>query len=282
MRMSPPEEAPLARVQRDFAAHLRAPDSHPAPADVPAERMRVYRDLVYANVASLLASNFPMTRRLLADDVWSALMRDFLARRGAKTPLFKRLGGELVEHLEGARSRPPQAPPFLAELARYEWLETELRLSDEEAAWSSIDRDGDLVAGIPVLSPLARWMQAEWPVHRLGGCGIPTAVGEGAGGAPDVPTCLVLCREGEEEVRFMQVTPSTLQLIEQIAAAPDRRGRDHLERLARAHPAEDRDDFVAGGRRILDALRARGVLLGACEAAAASACNGRTHPGEAS
>ncbi len=284
--MSPLEETPLglARVQRAFAVHLRDPESQPAPADVPDARMRVYRELVHANVASLLAANFPVLRRLLSDEAWSALVRDFLVRHEAKTPLFTRLGRELVDHLEGTGSGLPQAPPFLAELARYEWLETELRLSDEAPSWVSIDPEGDLLEGIPVLSPLVRWMRAAWPVHRLGARGAPAEAGEMPRVAPEVPTCLVLCRDAEEEVRFMQVTPATLRLIEQIAAAPARRGHDHLERLARAHPAGDRDEFVEGGRRILGALRARGVLLGtrAADGAAPRSADAPLHVRETS
>lgn len=256
--MPPPEEAALARVarvQRAFAAHLRDPDGAPAPADVAPRCMRVYRELVYANVESLLATSFPVLSSLLADDAWPALVRDFLARHVAKTPLFPRLPLEFIAYLEGERARPDSEPLFLLELARYEWLETELLLSDDEPDWQRVDPDGDLLEGVPVASPLARWLRTDWPVHRLRTDAQPPARAQRAIG-------LALCRGADDAVRFMELAPITLALLERIAAAPARSGRDQLERLARELGRGDRDHFVARGGLALEALRERGVLLG--------------------
>ena len=263
-----PEDSPLARVQRAFAAHLRDPAAHPAPRDVAPRRMQVYRELVYANVESLLAAGFPVLRSLLADAVWHALVRDFLARHRATTPLFPRLARELIAHLEGERLRHAAEPPFLVELARYEWLETELLLSEAEPDDDEVDPRGDLLAGVPVPSPLARWLRAAWPVHRLRASEpLPTR--------PGGETCLALCRGRDERVRFMELTPITLTLLERIAADPTRSGRDQLERLARELGRRDRAAFVVQGRSVLEALRDRGVLTGTrCPNRMASSCRG--------
>ncbi|HPG27360.1 MAG TPA: putative DNA-binding domain-containing protein [Myxococcota bacterium] len=252
-----PEDSSLARVQRAFAAHLRDPATCPPPADVAPRRMRVYRELVYANVESLLASNFPVLRSVLGDASWHAMVRDFLVRHAAKTPLFPRLALELLAYLDGERARLPEEPPYLRELARYEWLETELRLAEVEPDPTGVALDGDLLAGVPVLSPVVRWLRAEWPVHRVGAAFRPTT-------PPDQPSCLVVGRDPDLEVRFMEVTATTLRLLEGIAAAPEATGRAHLEQLARESGRDgDLPHFLEAGRRVLEELRARGVLLGA-------------------
>lgn len=274
--MPPPDEAAfasLARVQRAFAAHLRDPDAVPAPSDVAPRRMQVYRELVHANVESLLATSFPVLRSRLADESWHALVRDFLARHVAKTPLFTRLALEFIAFLEGDRLRPAAEPPFAVELARWEWLETELLRSDEEPDGRGVDRDGDLLEGVPVVSPLARWLRAAWPVHRL-------RADDAAPARPEAPplerpareTCLALCRGEDDAVRFMELTPLTLTLLERLAASPTRSGRDQLERLARELGRPDRERFVAQGLGVLEALRARGVLLGTRRASPTSPC----------
>ncbi|MEZ4332200.1 MAG: putative DNA-binding domain-containing protein [Myxococcota bacterium] len=253
---SRPEDSPLAGVQRAFAAHLRDPASHPAPPDVDPRRMQVYRELVYANVESLLGTGFPVLRSLLADPVWHALVRDFLAHHRATTPLFPRLARELIAYLEGERRRPASEPPFLLELARYEWLETELLLSEAAPDDDDVDPHGDLLEGLPVVSPLARWLRAAWPVHRLRASEPPPT-------RPDRETCLALCRGGDERVRFMELTPITLTLLERLASDPTRSGRDQLERLAREVGRRKPAAFVEQGSRVLEALRDRGVLIGA-------------------
>ena len=55
------------KLQYAFAAHLRDPAAHPAPAGIEDRRLQIYRELFYNNVEGLLASNFPVIRRVLGD-----------------------------------------------------------------------------------------------------------------------------------------------------------------------------------------------------------------------
>ena len=57
-------------------------------------------------------------------------------------------------------------PPFAQELAHYEWVELALDVAEDEAP--VYEAGADLLAGAPVLSPLARPLAYTWPVHRLG------------------------------------------------------------------------------------------------------------------
>lgn len=254
--MLPPEASSLARAQHAFAAHLRDPERHAAPADVPDRRMQAYRELVHGNVESLVATNFPVLRSIHSDADWHARIRDFLAHHVAKTPLFTRLGLEWLDYLSGERARFANEPPYLLELARHEWLETELAICEEEALTIPVDPTADLVEDVPVLSPLVRWLRAEWPVHRISASWQPRE-------RPERETCLVLCRDAEFEIRFMELTPQTLRLIELLAESPDATGRTLLERLARELGVADRSRFVETGRAALEALQQRAVLLGA-------------------
>ena len=70
----------LATQQDAFSAHIRDPDRNPPPAGIDPRRMQVYRELFFNNVSRLLAGNFPVIRKTLADEAWAALVRRFLAR----------------------------------------------------------------------------------------------------------------------------------------------------------------------------------------------------------
>ncbi|MCJ7814965.1 MAG: DNA-binding domain-containing protein, partial [Xanthomonadales bacterium] len=57
-----PENRPdrLKKLQTAFAAHIRDPENQAAPAGIEDRRMKIYRDLFFNNIRSLLSSNFPV------------------------------------------------------------------------------------------------------------------------------------------------------------------------------------------------------------------------------
>lgn len=163
--------------QYAFAAHLRDPEHCPAPADLEDRRVAIYRDLIFNNVESLLAGGFPVLHGLLSPDDWRAMVRDFLVRHRAHTPLFLELAQEFLDYLHRERGPRPEDPPFLLELAHYEWVELALLIAPDDPSspdtpdsgpdLSGVDPNGDLLAGAPLVSPLAWSLAYRFPVHRI-------------------------------------------------------------------------------------------------------------------
>ena len=120
----------LRQQQARLAAHVRDPDHEAPPPGIEDRRLKVYRELFYNSLQGLLAGNFPVIRRLLGDDGWHALVRDFYREHRAATPLFPELPREFIQYLQ--EREPPDAtnPPWLVELAHYEWAELALDLHD--------------------------------------------------------------------------------------------------------------------------------------------------------
>src|SRR5690606_5731462 len=118
-------EVPVVLREQQFALsrHLRDPQTAPAPAGIEERRLAVYRDLLYNNLQSLLAGNFPVIRATLPDPDWHALVRAFYAGHRCQTPLFTEIGREFVRWLVARESDTPALPPWLAELAHYERVE---------------------------------------------------------------------------------------------------------------------------------------------------------------
>ena len=121
---------PFQRLQYRFAAHLRDPRRHPAPRGIEARRMKIYRELFFNNVESFLATAFPVLRRITPEARWNAMARDFFARHESHQPLFRGIAAEFLRYLERERGRVKGDPPFLRELAHYEWVELALAVSD--------------------------------------------------------------------------------------------------------------------------------------------------------
>lgn len=124
----------------------------------------MYRELFFNNIAGLLGGNFPVIRRTL-DEVMDGAFGALLCRARSRTPLFPEIAREFIRFLE-AREDTSGDPPWLAELAHYEWIELAVQVDDSPLP--AHDPDGDLLEGVPVVSPWIRTQAYRWPVHTSG------------------------------------------------------------------------------------------------------------------
>lgn len=233
-----------------MAQHVRDPAAHAGPPGIEARRLKIYSELVYNNLDGLLAGGFPVIRKTLGDADWKALVRGFLARHHSHTPLFTELGRELIAFIE---TEPDPQRPWLAELAHYEWAELGLQLSD--AALPPHDPDGDLLAGMPLLSPLAWPLAYNWPVNRIGPDFQPTE-------PPVEPTLVLLRREADGRIHFSALSPLLFRLLELVGANDQRNGRELMRQLADEAGQADFDGFLGEAMPMLLRLHTEGVLLG--------------------
>ncbi len=245
----------LARLQMAFAGHIRNPDRVAAPAGIEDRRMHIYRELFFNNISTLLAGNFPLLRRLHDAAGWSRLVREFFSEHRAQTPLFPQLPTEFLRYVQEQRQQRPGDLPFLLELAHYEWVESALALDPHELEEIAVVRDGDLLQGIPVLSPLAWPLSYRYPVHRIG-------PGFQPGEVPAEMTHLLVYRNRSDQVKFMRINDVSRLLLALMQEQPDLTGQQLLERTATrlGHP---RPALVMHhGVKLMQDLHSRDVLLG--------------------
>jgi uncharacterized protein len=257
MRMmpdAPPEWLGLAEQQNALAAYIRDPERVAPPPGIEERRLKIYRELFFNNVEGLLAGNFPVIRTLYAEH-WGALIRDFYREHGCQTPLFTELPREFMRYLESRDEQDRGDPPWLRELAHYEWVELALQISEATTQDIPHTPDGDLLSGRPLLSPLVWPLAYVWPVHRIGPNHRPDA-------PPEAPTLLMLRRETNGKVSFHALTPLTFRLLQQLDAEPNLSGREHLLALAAEAGAEDTERFIEEGASQLAAYRREGTVLG--------------------
>jgi hypothetical protein len=245
-------EAAFQQIQHGFADHIRSLGVEPAPADVPPERMAVYRELFFNNVEGFLADSFPVLRRVVTDAHWQAMARDFYARHSCRTPLFTRLGEEFLAYLRDERGERAGDPPFLAELAHYEWVELALTLSEAEPL-------PPLPGGIELpqqrvgLSPLAWSLRYRFAVHRIG-------VDSPQARSQSEPVHLLACRDHKERVVFLEIDPLTHSLLTVLQSVGEAEVSELLETLAEMTGVVDRDAFLARGLSAIEMLSAWGVI----------------------
>ena len=243
--------ADFRQRQAAFAAHLRDPEANPAPPGIEARRMAVYRDLYFNNIAGLLAGNFPVIRRTLGQAQWITLVRRFYADHHSRTPLFPEIAREFIRFLE-ARGEAAGDPPWLAELAHYEWIELAVQINDSPLP--AHDPGGDLLEGVPRVSPYVRALAYRWPVHTIGPAQRPTA-------APPEPTLLLVRRDVNGRARFAAISPLVYRLLELLATG-GHSGRASLQVLAAEAGVPADDAFLAQGQAMLQRMHDEGTVLG--------------------
>lgn len=254
---APPDMSGTLTAQQDaLAAHIRDPDGTSPPPGIEERRLKIYRDLFFNNVESMLAGNFPVLRRLYGDDGWPTLIRAFYRDHGCQTPLFTELAREFLRYLEARTATDASHdPPWLQELAHYEWIELALQISEARNDDIPHDPDGDLLSGRPLVSPLAWPLAYVWPVHRIGPDYQPDT-------PPAAPTLLMLRREADGNVSFHALTPLSFRLLQRLDAEPALSGLEQLHALAAEAGAADAGAFAREGAAMLAHMRAEGTILG--------------------
>lgn len=241
----------LREQQFVFARHLRDPSANGPPPGIQDRRLAIYRDLFYNNIEGLLAGSFPVIRKTLDDAAWHALIHAFQASHRCQTPLFTEIGREFIRFLETRAEH--DAPPWLADLAHYEWVELALQIADD--AIPAHDPDGDLLAGIPILSPTAWALAYRWPVSRIGPGFQPDT-------EPAQPTLLLVRRDPLGEIHFAALSPLVYRLLQLLNETPDRSGHETLAVLSSEAAADDVQQFIEDGAAMLQRLRDEGTIPG--------------------
>lgn len=216
--------------QRDFAARIRQPEAQSLLPGITAERMAVYEELFFNNLASLVSGAFPVLRGVLGGERWQRLLRTFFAEHRASTPYFLEISQEFIAWLQQGYRAEPDDPAFMLELAHYEWVELALDVSDAQLpaqGWS----------------PLAWPLAYRWPVQMIGADHCPTQ-------PPAEPTCLLVWRDRQDQVRFMQLAPFAYQLALRLQTG-EPPVQAQLE-LAAAHGLAADRNYFANARALLD------------------------------
>ena len=208
--------------QREFAAYIRNSELNPVPADVPEPRMAMYRELFFNNINGFLSNNFPVLRTLLNDEQWFELGQDFFAHHVSHTPYFTEIPEEFLSYLEHERDNADDYP-FMLELAHYEWVEMALSIAKEELSINPMDLS-DLINARVQVSPLAWVLAYQYPVHQISPSFLPDA-------PPEQPTCLIVYRDRDDDVHFMEITPLTYRLLTMIQEQETRRVADALQMM---------------------------------------------------
>jgi hypothetical protein len=237
--------------QHEFASYIRDPDNNPAPADVNKQRMDTYRELFFNNIDNFLGSNFPVLRTLLNDSQWFALRQDFFANHVCHSPYFSEIPEEFLDYLQNERVSSGDFP-FTLELAHYEWVEMALSIAKETGIINKQTLD-DPDKAIVGLSPLAWPLVYQYPVHKISPAFLPAYPAE-------QPTFLLVYRNENDDVNFMEITPVTYRLLEIIQENQPILAKESLRQVAEESNYPNPEIIIAKGLQILKELADKNII----------------------
>ncbi len=243
-------------AQRRLTAHLRDPESNPAPEGVEDRRIGIYRRLVFGNLSRLLGAGLPLTRDQLGKKRFGALVRDFLREHRAATPYFPRLTGEFRIWYEKAGPTRSEDPPWLGDLILYETEKRVLQRMPDPPDNPAIDTKGDVVAGIPAPSPLLRLLTLRYPAHK-------SKDGTLENTPPESPSFLLLRRDRAGRVLTQELGVLTAGLLALVLDNNLLTGQALLETLLEQAPPASRNALHKQAEAELRQLHRSGILLGA-------------------
>lgn len=245
------------QTQSHFSKHVRDPHSVVAPEGVEDRRVGIYRELVFNNVESLLSGSFPILFKTLGNTAWKTLVREFLVQHQAHTPYFLEISKEFVEFLTTERGLTKIDPPFLLELAHYEWVEIALNVADIELAGKTEFIQSVELNSTAHVSPLAWPLSYQFSVHRIGPDYQPQQ--------PDQPTFVIVYRDRQDKVGFLESNAVTVRLLQLLGEAEQGSSlsiRAALMQIATELQMHDTDSMITNGIQLLEQLVARDIILG--------------------
>jgi hypothetical protein len=166
----------LGSIQETFAAALadgsRAPRAAKLFRGAPEkamERLAVYRGNVVSNAGKALANAYPIAVKIVGDEFFEALSREYLRRHPSTSGDLNVFGERFADFLEAFPHT--QDLPYFPDVARMEWLvhrahyardaerlDVRRLASIRESAWGRLR---------PVLAPACALFESRWPLARI-------------------------------------------------------------------------------------------------------------------
>ena len=248
---SQPKTQHFTDTQYQFASHIRDPEHNPAPDNIEQRRMAIYRELFYNNIEGFVSNAFPVLREISSDETWHAMIRDFMVKHHCKTPLFHEIAREFLAYLDDERNL-ENDPPFIKELAHYEWVELALSVSDAEVKELDLGEIQDVLNTKFNTSPLAWPLMYNYAVHQIGPDFQPHEPNA-------TPVFLMVYRSNDDKVTFMELNPVSARLIDLLNEGIT--GQEAATSIAKELQHPNPQVVIDGATALLSDWLQRGILV---------------------
>ncbi|MCL1048343.1 putative DNA-binding domain-containing protein [Shewanella abyssi] len=196
-------------TQQNFMEYIKDP-SKPLPEGIEARRMNIYRELFFNNIDGFVSNAFPVLKTLYSEQDWQQRVQQFFAIHDCQTPIFIEIAQEFLLFLQTEYTATEIDPPFMLELAHYEWLELVVAVAQENPKQRVLDMaamDADVISTMTLsVSATSQIAQYTFDVQHISEDYRPQQ--------PTVnPQFFCIYSDFEDEVSFLQLNPLTAQVL---------------------------------------------------------------------
>ena len=238
-------------TQQSFMDYIRDP-SNPLPDGMTLERMTVYRELFFNNINGFVSGAFPVLKSLYTDEAWLKLIQQFFVSFDCKTPIFIEISQEFITFLQTRYQSAEYDPPFMVELAHYEWLELYIATVFDDENEQPIA--AEMIPELPLaMSAKARVTQYHYEVQHISVDYQPTE--------PSAqPHSFCVYRDEADEVIFLQLNPLTAQVLGFISQSETCYLSDIITWLHASYSQMSAEALSNGCLQMLQQLAEKGII----------------------
>lgn len=242
-------------VQRQITRYLREPEKSPLPQGADARRMKHYARQFRGKLTRSLKQSLPVLISVLGEKEFHSLLDDYARLPRESLSGKTTLAGSFLHYVD-SESDNRGLSPLVSELVDFCARVETLFNSDARIGEDDVDREGDLLAGVPVFSELAEVLSYRWPVHAIRADQPPAE-------APASPTWLIIYRDRRFHEGYLELNRQAAEIALRIR--DNAAGRTGAQLLADADA--DNPGIAPGvsreaGGEILEFLRKRDIVTG--------------------
>ncbi|MDI9348037.1 MAG: putative DNA-binding domain-containing protein [Methylacidiphilales bacterium] len=251
----------FAILQRNIARYLRTKNTKGIPKKLLGERLEIYRELVVSNIESFIDTRFPICASMLGNKKWRSLVLSFIAEHPISSPYFHQIPTEFLLYLNKQPLK--QLPPYLLELAHYEWVELAI-LTSKNTPLPAFKKKIKLDKPV-VLVPISQIYLYRFPVHTFTTKMYKSAViKRQTKSARTTPIHLVMFRKIDYTLGVREVTAAMALLINACIQTPKKILHRHILTIAKTMNIQQDQckQFENQAMQNLLTLQREGLILG--------------------
>lgn len=219
---------------------------------VEAERVKVYRRLVYNLIEGTLSKAYPITRKILSDEEWKDFIYAFHTQYDSKSPYLWSMPKGLWEFSVKVEYAKYLNKPYLDELLCFEWLEIEMDMMLDIDAGPYHEK-GDPLDSPVLFNPHHQLHTFTYPVFSRSISDIEKHKSK---------YHLLLFRNQQNfQVRYIALSPIYVTLVS-ILQAQSVSARVALEHVGKHFNIVDQTNLLSEGQRLIEMLLEEGAILG--------------------
>ncbi|MGS0690372.1 HvfC family RiPP maturation protein [Shewanella sp. 30m-9] len=240
-------------VQKNFMDYIKDP-SQPLPNGIEARRMKIYRELFFTNVDGFVSNAFPVLKSLYKEEDWLAIVQNFFVTHDCHSPIFIEIAQEFLLFLQTEYKTTKIDPPFMLELAHYEWLELVVAVAQDNHEHKLINLTKQNLEAINLsVSSTAKIAQYAYDVQHISPDYRPKSPSK-------APQFFCIYRDLDEEVCFLQLNPLTAQVLAYMSQHTNLGYTELVDWLVQTFTHIYADALKVGCLQLLTDLSQKGII----------------------